>query len=372
MSRRPPLPEIQSLLETLLLPFASGAMPWPPDSPVVFLGAREGAAFHRLNLQHLVCEQDFKPWADELQTSGLRVINFEMGEHLERRALAASIPAAAALVLVLPPRQRDQARTLLARASVLARAGGVIVAAMRNAEGARSGEADFARLLGPPTTVSKHKARVFWARVDPASLDRDLQSQWLGGDAVRPIAQDRFLSRPGLFAWDRIDTASALLAAQLPTDLHGRGADLGAGYGYLAAEVLARNPQVSALDLYEADQRALELARANLARLHSDTAVQLDFHWHDVTLGLLGSYDFIVSNPPFHQGRADAPELGRAFIAAAADALVDNGSLWLVANRHLAYETILAARFASVRTLVQRDGFKVIEAGAKRKQVLQR
>ncbi|MEO5596586.1 MAG: methyltransferase [Lysobacteraceae bacterium] len=372
MSRRPPLPEMQPLLETLLLPIASGAVPWPSDHPVVFLGAREGAALQRLNLQYLLCEQDFKPWADELQVSGLRVVNFETDEHVEGSVLAAQMPAAAALVLVLPPRQRDQARTLLARASVLAGAGGLVVAAMRNAEGARSGESDFARLLGPPTTVSKHKARVYWMRVDEASLDRDLQLQWLGSDAVRPIAGGRFLSRPGLFAWDRVDAASALLAAQLPTDLHGRGADLGAGYGYLAAEVLARNPQVTALDLYEADQRALELARANLARLYPDSTAQLNFHWHDVTRGLLGSYDFIVSNPPFHQGRADAPELGRSFIAAAADALVENGSLWLVANRHLAYENILDARFASVRALVQRDGFKVIEARDKRKQVLQR
>ena len=85
-------------------------------------------------------------------------------------------------------------------------------------------------------------------------------------------------------------------------------------------------------------------------------------HWHDVTRGLPQRYDAIVSNPPFHQGRADLPELGRAFIASAADALRPDGRLLLVANRHLPYEAILDRRFREVRTLVAQEGFKVIEA----------
>jgi 16S rRNA (guanine1207-N2)-methyltransferase len=34
----------------------------------------------------------------------------------------------------------------------------------------------------------------------------------------------------------------------------------------------------------------------------------------------------------------------------------------IVANRHLPYEAILAARFRDVRMLVTQEGFKVIEA----------
>ena len=74
-------------------------------------------------------------------------------------------------------------------------------------------------------------------------------------------------------------------------------------------------------------------------------------------------YDFIVSNPPFHaQSRADRPDIGRRFIAAAAEALKPGGRLWLVANRHLPYEAVLDARFGKARIVTQRDGFKVIEA----------
>ena len=73
-------------------------------------------------------------------------------------------------------------------------------------------------------------------------------------------------------------------------------------------------------------------------------------------------YDFIVSNPPFHQGRADQPEIGCAFIVAAAAALRPAGCLWLVANRHLPYEQVLRENFRKVRTVAEEQGFKVIEA----------
>ena len=70
----------------------------------------------------------------------------------------------------------------------------------------------------------------------------------------------------------------------------------------------------------------------------------------------------IATNPPFHDPRGADVGLGRAFLAAAADALRPGGRLVLVANRTLPYERDLARRFAGVATLAERDGFKVIEA----------
>ena len=123
---------------------------------------------------------------------------------------------------------------------------------------------------------------------------------------------------------------------------------------------MTRNPGLDRIDLYEAEARALELARLNLRTVPRTLAV--GYHWHDVSTGLPARYDVIVSNPPFHQGRADAPDLGRAFIIAAARALNPGGQLWLVANRHLPYEAALSEHFAQVRVIVVRDGFKVITA----------
>ena len=234
-----------------------------------------------------------------------------------------------------------------------------MVACAANDEGAKSVEGDLKRLAGLSGTLSKHHCRVGWTRIDPETVDIALLDDWAALDVPRPILDGRFVSRPGVFAWDRVDAASALLAAHLPTDLAGRAADLGCGWGYLSVELLQRCPAIVSLELYEAEARALDLARRNLA----GARVPLAFHWHDVTAGLPARYDVIVSNPPFHaQGRADRPDIGRAFIAAAADALNPGGRLWLVANRHLPYEVVLDARFAEVRTVAQAQGFKVIAA----------
>ena len=235
-----------------------------------------------------------------------------------------------------------------------------MIAAVANDEGAKSREADLKQLAGTLSVQSKHHCRVFWTRPD-AVFDATLVEQWRRLDTTRTIESDgiRFLTRPGVFAWDRIDAASELLASHLPADLHGRVADFGAGWGYLSMQVLARCPTIVSLDLYEADARALALAEANLA----DAPVPVTCHWHDVAAGVAERFDAIVCNPPFHAlGRGDRPDIGRAFIATAASALKPGGRLWLVANRHLPYEHALGEGFAQVSTLAQNAGFKIVQA----------
>lgn len=339
-------------LEALLFPFQTGRLAWP-ESGALFLRARAGVGLVPSAWPGLVCEQGFKPDAAALEQAGFDV-NAAGGTRRE-------------LVLVLPPRQREEARALLAQAVARAEGeGALVVASVPNSEGAKAIEADLARIAGPVTTLSKHKCRVFWVWPSDGGGEPGLAEQWRSLDAPRPILQGtelegRFLSRPGVFAWDRIDPASALLTEHLPAGLAGRAADLGAGWGFLSDALLRRCPGITSLHVYEAEARALELARHNLAP-HADR-VALDFRWHDVAAGLPDRYEVIVSNPPFHgSARAARPDIGRAFIAAAAQALVPGGTLWLVANRHLPYEQALGDAFPEVETLAQQGGFKVVRA----------
>ena len=135
-----------------MLPFAQGPLTWP-SGPVLFLRARDGAALRQFPLAHLVCEQSFRPDAELLERAGLRVV-----------ADAALDGTRYPLVLVLPPRQREEARALLARAVQLAAPGGIVVAAMTNNEGAKSGEADLKQLTGIAGTLTKFHCRTFWTR----------------------------------------------------------------------------------------------------------------------------------------------------------------------------------------------------------------
>jgi 16S rRNA (guanine1207-N2)-methyltransferase len=336
-------------LETLLLPFSTGQLAWPEVADdVLFLHARNGQS---LASRRVICEQGFKPDADALLRAGFEVVEEISSSSLRRFSL----------ILILPPRQRDEMRALFARAISLAAPGGMVIASISNDEGAKSGESDLHKLAALDGKLTKNHCRVFWTQPLNGSHNAQLLAQWLQLDAPRPILDGRFISRPGVFAWDRIDAASALLAEHLPKDFSGIGADLGAGYGFLSTQVLLHNSNVSALHLYEAQARALDCARINLEKFADNT--NIDFRWHDVAAGLPDSYDFIVTNPPFHATqKTGRPEIGQRFIAVAAQALKLAGRLWLVANRHLPYEQVLNANFGSVRTVAERDGFKVIEA----------
>lgn len=186
---------------------------------------------------------------------------------------------------------------------------------------------------------------------------------WLPGDwAARDLqAAPGFVTRAGVFSADGPDPASVVLAAHLPEKLPTRMADLGAGWGWLSAEVLKR-PGVASLHLIEADATALDCARRNV------TDPRAQFHWADaLNFRLPEPVNGVVMNPPFHDGRAADPSLGAGFIRAAAGLLTGAGRLWMVANRHLPYEAVLRDSFADVAELGGDTRFKILTAtGARR------
>jgi 16S rRNA (guanine1207-N2)-methyltransferase len=163
-------------------------------------------------------------------------------------------------------------------------------------------------------------------------------------------------SQPGVFSWDRRDPGSARLLALLPP-LAGQGADLGCGVGVLAVHVLA-SPKVTRLTCVDLDRRAIACARRNL----QDPRV--DLRWADARQldETVAGLDFVVMNPPFHDGGAEDRDLGVAFIRTAARRLRKGGTCWLVANRHLPYEAALSEAFAAVTVKADDGGYKIFEA----------
>ncbi|QCK84691.1 class I SAM-dependent methyltransferase [Phreatobacter aquaticus] len=163
-------------------------------------------------------------------------------------------------------------------------------------------------------------------------------------------------SQPGVFSWDRIDPGSALLMEHLP-QLAGRGADLGCGIGVLSRKILTSAP-VASLAMVDVDRRALEAAKLNVV---DSRATRI---WADLRQPLpdLRGLDFVVMNPPFHDGGAEDKALGQMFVRRAAELLRRGGRCLLVANRHLPYESVLQPLFKTVTMRVETGAYKVYEA----------
>ena len=285
----------------------------------------------------------FDPPADAIQTSPLIP---------ESAALEAMKPGSIDAVTVYAPPGVLERRYTLAMALRALKVGGRLdVMAPKAKGGSRLAKELKAFGLEVAETAKTNRRRCIALRPDVViGVDEAIAA---GAQQLVPGLEA--WSQPGIFAWDRVDAGSALLAQHLPV-LKGKGADLGCGYGALATVIL-RSPQAVSLKMVDIDRRAIQAARRNI----EDARAKVQ--WTDVrTLATNGDYDFVVSNPPFHDGGAEDRRLGWAFIRKAAEMLRKGGVLWLVANRHLPYEAELNAAFARVRPVADQGGYKVFEA----------
>lgn len=341
------------VFETLLLALETEAVTLPEDGPILVLNAEPGPWLSRLPKDRLVLRTTQKPAHDALTAAGYAVLAPDSVE----------IPQAK-LTIVVPPRQRDYARALFARALLAAPEGGLILSALPNTLGAKTTDKSLAEIAGETTSLSKHKCRAFWATKDASQMNAALAEEWIAEDTPREIEPDLW-SRPGLFSWDRVDPGSELLADSVPEHVKGLGVDIGAGNGFLSRELLTHCPAIERMDLYEADHRALGCIHGTMNEFEGRYAA----HWADALKDMpKATYDFAVMNPPFHTGRADNTDLGRSFIRAAAATLKPSGTLWLVANRHLPYEAELSACFRAHEMLEDEAGYKIIRAEKPKRQ----
>ncbi|RVV97449.1 class I SAM-dependent methyltransferase [Mesobaculum littorinae] len=314
------------------LPLAAERGLFEDAGRVCVLGARGGDDLTPLG-DDVVVVQGFAADHQALSRRGLTVVP-EIG----------AVEPGVRTALVVLPRSKEAARDRIARAADLVQGGPVFVDGQKT-EGIDALLRDCRAQGDVDEVISKAHGKIF--RLRNASVAR-----WR---AEPQRVLDGYLTAPGVFSADGVDRGSALLAdALVAAGLKGRVADLGAGWGYLSARLLKDAPKVVSVDLVEAEHAAVQAARQNV------TDPRAAFHWADVTRWKPAELlDHVIMNPPFHQGRAADPGLGRAFIAAAAAALAPSGTLWLVANRHLPYESALSDRFARIEDLGGDTAFKL-------------
>ena len=254
-------------------------------------------------------------------------------------------PEPATTAVVVLPKSKALARSLVAKAASWAE---LVIVDGQKTEGVDSVFKDCRKILGDVPSITKSHGRIFWFSGTDALAD------WIAPGPTENA--EGFYTTAGVFSEGKIDSGSRLLLEALPDKLPARIADLGAGWGYLSRAILSKEG-VTSLDMIEAEALSVDCAHLNVSDARAQT------HWADATTFAAKSpYDAIVMNPPFHTSRKAEPQLGRAFIAAAARLLAPHGKLWMVANRHLPYEQTLQESFRNVTELAGNGGFKVFHA----------
>lgn len=321
----------------LSLALDSGALALPAEGPIAVFSPHAGEDLGALPRSRTVIVTGFRPDHDAFTAAGW--------------TCTTTAPEGVAAALVGLPRAREAALSLVASAAAAVRPGGPVAVDGQKTDGIESVLRELRAALpegtlSDPVTKAHGRLAVF-----PAGA-ADL-SAWI----ARPhIIADGFTTIAGVFSADAPDRGSALLAAALPRQMAGRVVDLGAGWGYLARAVLA-HPGVTRLDLVEADAAALDCARLNIPDPRAA------FHWADATRWKPAELaDHVVCNPPFHVSREADPALGLAFLRAAAAMLRPEGTLWLVANRHLPYDSPLRTLFHTVEELGTDPAFRLVRA----------
>lgn len=329
-----------SAVKTLFLPLASGEVDaGEAGARWLFLNAAVPPLDCGLRRGQIAAVQGMRPLFNALDAAGLTVTPDLPDGQFDG-------------ALILISRHRDETRSLINKALSRLKPGGAVLIAGSKNDGIASAAKDAGALFDISGSLSKYHAKVFWFRADGSKRLPEAEPGLIGG---------RYRTAPGLFSSAHVDPGSAFLISQLPRDLKGRIADFCAGWGYLSAEIAAARPAVKSIALHEADHAALEAAKANMACLASGMAAS--FHWQDLMAEkATGSYDTVVMNPPFHQGRSADPAIGSAIIRNARNALHKGGRLYLVANRNLPYEAVLAAEFFKSGELARNAGYKVLWA----------
>ncbi|WP_425037906.1 class I SAM-dependent methyltransferase [Primorskyibacter sp. S187A] len=241
--------------------------------------------------------------------------------------------------VVLLPREKKRAQAFLAEA---ARSTGPLIVDGQKTDGIEPVFKALKKMGETSGPVSKSHGKLFWMEAAP-----DL-SIW----RATPGEVEGLRTWPGVFSDSKVDVGSRLLAQALPAKLGTSLCDLGAGWGWLSAQVQAEGRDIH---MVEADGEALDCAHHNVP---DATA-----HWADVTRWQHPRlFDTVIMNPPFHEGRKGKPDLGQSFIMKAAEILKPTGQLFMVANRHLPYEDTLAAQFAHVEEMPGDGRFKIFRA----------
>ena len=343
----------------------------PPEAAtVLFFDCGSGTAAAGICLSHgniaaTLTDRNFLCAEAARRTLGLNGLAGEVAFSHGSVGLSALPPADA--VVIRLPKGRAAAMQLLWDASFALRQGGRCFLAGGNNEGIKPALARMGELFGPVEVIAYkggNRVGVAVKLSDQPPQDCRFDRQWCDHawfaefDAAVAGMSIAVRSRPGVFAWDRMDEGSRLLIENMSLAESDQVLDLGCGHGLVGVAAAIRAPKGHTVMVdcdYEAIRCAEKTAAAN--GVTNCTVLPSD------ALGAVAGrkFDAVISNPPFHAGHKAELGIAQQFIAGAARVLNPGGNMQLVANRTLPYEDIFTQHFGQVATVYKDRFFKVLK-----------
>lgn len=173
------------------------------------------------------------------------------------------------------------------------------------------------------------------------------------------IAQNviKIAALPGVFSQKGLDKGTKVLLDHLSLDLTGRVFDFGCGAGVISAAIGKACPDV---ELTLADVSALAITSSEeTLKLNG---LQGQCIATDGLKQVNGKFDYILSNPPFHQGLKTHYAATELFLSECAKHMTHRASLIVVANSFLKYESIMELSIGETSQIVKENGFTVYKS----------
>jgi 16S rRNA (guanine1207-N2)-methyltransferase len=273
-------------------------------------------------------------------------------------------PASFDLVLSHLPRERAVQEELIRGAAWVLRPGGRFYFVASKRAGGKGAIACARDLFGRCAVVRQKKGHHVALAIRPAGLELPPPADATVARAVTlDGVETTLVSKPGVFAWERLDAGTAALVGVMEIGPGDRVLDLGCGTG-LAGLAAARRASEGQVVLVDADVRAVESARRTL---EANGIADGEVLRSDCGSAVFGQrFDVVVTNPPFHQGVGVDYEVACQFVRDAARVLRRGGRLFLVANRFLRYGDLLCETFGNVTTAYADNRYHVLAAVAQK------